>query len=145
MLCPIRECEEKGVLSVTKELGLEFKTIDSPLLFCKDHFSEMRDTYSTYKGIEDMQGFMCLFGEFWWAQHNITFLVDLRNSAELALSLREKFQGRLKDEIAKEGHLHYMHEMRQSIDDLNVYLESGGAKWTFPKTKKNKRRAYKCK
>ena len=41
MLCPIRDCEEKGVLSLTKELGLESKTIDSPLLFCRDHFCDM--------------------------------------------------------------------------------------------------------
>lgn len=136
MLCPIRDCEKKGVLSLTKELGLESKTIDSPLLFCRDHFCDMCDTYSTYKGIEDMQGFLCLFSDFWWTRNDFDFLTDLRNSAELALSLRERFQERLKDEIPKDGHQHFMNEMRQSIDELNIYLENRGEKWTFPKQKR---------
>ena len=96
-LCPIKGCCSLGLLSLAKELKLNSPTIDAPLLFCRDHFHGMCEMYSIYKRLEDMQ-FMNLFcDESWWRQikkenKSLAFLSELHHAAELALSLRKKFQ-----------------------------------------------------
>lgn len=146
MLCPIKQCQEKGLFSLLSTVGIISNTIDSPLFFCLKHIHQMSELYSTYKGIESMQGFACLFSDFWWTsslteekKNQFDFLIELRNAAEVSLHLREQFQDKLKDEIPKHGHLFYMQRMHQSIAELNDFLEHGGETWKRVRSSKRGR------
>ena len=136
-ICPIEGCDANGFLSLTQELKICSTTIDDPLLFCDAHFPLMCELYSIYKGLEDMRGFMCLFcDESWWRRikredNNSDFLYDLHHAAELALSLRCRFQASLKEEISKHGHEYYMAQLLESIGRLNEFLETGGEEWHY--------------
>src|SRR5579883_3208098 len=116
-LCPIEGCVRQGVYSLTEALQTISPTTDQPLLFCQAHFPSSLELYSLYKGLESMKGWMCLFCcEEWWKQiqkqdGNNVFLFDLLHTAELSLSLRERFQSQLKESVDKGGHLHWMGEM----------------------------------
>lgn len=132
VLCARKKCDEKGLFSVNKELGIIAKTIDPPLLFCKAHLLEMCDLYSMYKGIESMQGFLCLFSShFWWTQiiqedWRVWFISRLTKRSRIEFTVTRKVSREIERRNTKR---------RPSIlygTDAWVYY---GLKWFFRKSR----------
>lgn len=129
MICAIKECEEKGVFSISKELNIQYQSIDPPILFCHGHFPEMLELYSIYKGLEQTQGFMCIqSSHLYWQDiikqdgSTINFFIELLEVAVLALHFRRKFQSVLKESINKDGHMYWMSGIADGIINLRKFL-----------------------
>lgn len=145
VFCPIKECKKQGLFSISKELNIQNRSIDPPILFCHEHFPEMLELYSIYKGLETMNGFQNLFcDDSWWQQLKIEeglgilFLRELHDSAELSVVLRSNFQSKLKDEIENSGHLYFIAKLQESVNRLKDFLDHGGQEWTVVRCTKKK-------
>ena len=134
----------KRVYCLTKNLGIQSHSIDPPLLFCPSHFPGMSHLYSVYKGLESMEGFLVIFASDWyWSQLNMDFLRELHDAIELSLSLRHRFQSRLKEEVEKKGHEWFMAELQEAINRLHDFLETGGKGWTVVSRKKRRKYPFR--